>query len=272
MRSGGLVIQFHKSKKSGPFRFTISQRGLSSSVGGGPFRLGMGSNGRIRRTLRIPGTGIYDVKTYGSGRRNSSGSGTTRRGHPFLTLLGLIAVVAVLWTACTSTKGADKSAQSGSDSAQTASVPWANAPKDGTWADAAPTNPVPFGQPTPMPTGGPFTEYQFQISGPPLLTTSDGGKTVTMTSTFSAHRLEDKGFNKTIADSNSFLFRPGQSAPENQTDESHGTHTKVTCQNDRPTNGEITTCQISFTAPASEIQGSYWGMDVWDMGTWPGQV
>lgn len=38
------MVQFRRSKKAGPFRFTVSQRGLSSSIGGGLFRVGVGAD------------------------------------------------------------------------------------------------------------------------------------------------------------------------------------------------------------------------------------
>jgi hypothetical protein len=59
------VVQFRKSKKIGPFRFTVSQKGISTSAGAGPLRISKGADGKVRRTVRIPGTGIYDVKVIG---------------------------------------------------------------------------------------------------------------------------------------------------------------------------------------------------------------
>ena len=66
------MVQFRKYKKSGPFRFTLSQKGLSTSVGGGRFRLSLGADGRARRTVRVPGAGLYDTKTIGGGNRRRS--------------------------------------------------------------------------------------------------------------------------------------------------------------------------------------------------------
>ena len=82
------MVQFRKSKKAGPLRFTVSQRGLSSSIGGGPFRVGFGADRRVRRTIRIPGTGIYDVKTVGGSRRRRRSA-----GHPILALLLLLLLI-----------------------------------------------------------------------------------------------------------------------------------------------------------------------------------
>jgi len=60
------MVQYRKSKKVGPFRLTVSQRGISTSVGAGPVRISRGADGRVRRTVRVPGTGIYDTKVVGT--------------------------------------------------------------------------------------------------------------------------------------------------------------------------------------------------------------
>jgi Protein of unknown function (DUF4236) len=59
---GIMTWQFRKSRTSGPFRFTFGRRGVSTSVGFGPFRISLGADKRIRRTIRVPGTGIYETK------------------------------------------------------------------------------------------------------------------------------------------------------------------------------------------------------------------
>jgi hypothetical protein len=60
----------------GPLRFTVSQRGISTSIGGGPLRITHGADGKVRRTIRAPGTGFYDTRVIGG--KNSS----TRRSTP----------------------------------------------------------------------------------------------------------------------------------------------------------------------------------------------
>lgn len=52
-----MPFRFRRSKKVGPFRFTMSGSGLSASVGSGPFRYTFNSNGGRTRTMRtgIPG-------------------------------------------------------------------------------------------------------------------------------------------------------------------------------------------------------------------------
>lgn len=59
---GGAMVRYRRSKKMGPFRITMSSRGISNSVGAGPFRITKGADGKVRRTIRIPGTGIYDTR------------------------------------------------------------------------------------------------------------------------------------------------------------------------------------------------------------------
>lgn len=59
------MVGFRKSKKVGPFRFTLSKRGISTSAGAGPLRISRGADGKYRRTVRVPGTGLYDTKVVG---------------------------------------------------------------------------------------------------------------------------------------------------------------------------------------------------------------
>ncbi len=46
-------LMFRKSRKVGPFRFTLSHRGVSGSVGAGPVRVGRSTTGRRSRSVRI---------------------------------------------------------------------------------------------------------------------------------------------------------------------------------------------------------------------------
>ncbi|AQA06918.1 DUF4236 domain-containing protein (plasmid) [Mycobacterium sp. TJFP1] len=62
-------MQFRKTKTFGPFRFTLTQRGISVSAGAGPVRLSRAADGTVRRTLRLPGTGLWDTKVVGRRRR-----------------------------------------------------------------------------------------------------------------------------------------------------------------------------------------------------------
>ncbi len=62
-------MQFRRTKTFGPFRFTLTQRGISVSAGAGPVRLSRAADGTVRRTLRLPGTGLWDTKVVGRRRR-----------------------------------------------------------------------------------------------------------------------------------------------------------------------------------------------------------
>jgi hypothetical protein len=61
-------FRFRKSWGYGPFRWTISKKGISSSVGIPGARLTVGKRG-ITRTSGIPGTGLYYTDTFGGRRR-----------------------------------------------------------------------------------------------------------------------------------------------------------------------------------------------------------
>jgi Protein of unknown function (DUF4236) len=77
------VASYRRSKKVGPLRFTVSQRGISTSIGGGPLRFSHGADGKVRRTIRAPGTGFYDTRVVGG--KTSSPRGKTsspRRSTP----------------------------------------------------------------------------------------------------------------------------------------------------------------------------------------------
>lgn len=56
------MVQFRRSKKVGPFRLTFGKRGMSLSGGVPGARVSVNSHGEVRRTYRLPGTGIYDTK------------------------------------------------------------------------------------------------------------------------------------------------------------------------------------------------------------------
>jgi hypothetical protein len=49
---------FRRTKKLGPFRVTLTQRGVSGSAGAGPVRIGRSSAGRRTRSVRI-GKGLF---------------------------------------------------------------------------------------------------------------------------------------------------------------------------------------------------------------------
>jgi hypothetical protein len=46
-------LMFRRSKSFGPFRLTLSKRGLGVSAGAGPLRIGRGATGRRTASVRI---------------------------------------------------------------------------------------------------------------------------------------------------------------------------------------------------------------------------
>jgi hypothetical protein len=57
--------RFRKTFGRGPFRWTLSKRGIGYSWGIPGFRYGVGADGRRHMTFSIPGTGISWVKYLG---------------------------------------------------------------------------------------------------------------------------------------------------------------------------------------------------------------
>lgn len=70
-----MAWQFRKSKKIGPFRITASKRGFSASGGVPGARISANTRGEVRRTVGIPGSGIYSTKRLNAG-------GAVRAGTP----------------------------------------------------------------------------------------------------------------------------------------------------------------------------------------------
>lgn len=76
------MVTFRKSKKLGPFRVTLSPRGVSTSAGVPGLRVSANSRGEVRRTVGVPGTGIYDTKKLGgSGGGHAQASAESSRAH-----------------------------------------------------------------------------------------------------------------------------------------------------------------------------------------------
>lgn len=62
-------FRFHRSISLGKMvRLNFSKRGVGASIGVPGFRVGIGSDGRVRRTVSLPGTGISHTQTIGGGR------------------------------------------------------------------------------------------------------------------------------------------------------------------------------------------------------------
>ncbi len=60
------MVRVHR--KYGPVRVTVSKTGFGYSAGGGPLRVTKRADGRVTRTVRIPGTGISDTRVVGARR------------------------------------------------------------------------------------------------------------------------------------------------------------------------------------------------------------
>jgi len=61
-----MALRFRKSKKPGKYgRINFSKSGVGVSFGVPGFRIGVSPKGKVRRTIGIPGTGIYDVEEVG---------------------------------------------------------------------------------------------------------------------------------------------------------------------------------------------------------------
>ena len=61
-----LLRRFRKSKVLGPLRLTLGRRGVSTSIGWGPFRISLGSDKKVRRTVR-PVPGVSDTEVIPAG-------------------------------------------------------------------------------------------------------------------------------------------------------------------------------------------------------------
>ena len=64
---------FRRSINLGPLRVNLGKRGVGTSVGAGPFRIGRSANGRTYRSFRIPGTGISYRSSGGGGEAGGGG-------------------------------------------------------------------------------------------------------------------------------------------------------------------------------------------------------
>jgi hypothetical protein len=74
-------VQFRKSKTFGGLRIIASKRGIGVSVGKGPLPVGIGADGKVRRTVRVPGTGVYDTKVIRSSGPPRAFRPTARAAH-----------------------------------------------------------------------------------------------------------------------------------------------------------------------------------------------
>lgn len=136
----------------------------------------------------------------------------------------------------------------------------------------------------------PDAEVGAHDSSPVVSGTGSHGDTVRMTasaapswSITSAHtspssapmsvtRIQDAWPDEPISRAYRFIFRESALLEKYRYDESYGTHTTLECEDDNPSMGETTSCEISFVTEAEAIPNSYWwvGQGV-SLAAWPGQ-
>lgn len=120
-------------------------------------------------------------------------------------------------------------------------------------------------------TGNLWWDFDFTVTGPPVLTTKDGGETVTMTSTLAVTRVQDAWPDETFNDSVPLYFEAGVRPESERMNESWGVHTARECEQDILALGDSTTCTVAFTTTPDAIQDSYWQADVIFVAAWPSQ-
>lgn len=59
-----MAWRFRKSKNIGPFRATVSNKGIGTSFGLLGFRFGVSADGKKYWSFGIPNTGLYYIKYY----------------------------------------------------------------------------------------------------------------------------------------------------------------------------------------------------------------
>ena len=89
-------FRYRKSVNVGPFRFTASKSGISTSFGGKGARITKMANGRTRTTLSIPGTGVSYVHEVGGKKKAPSNDEMleVRKSYPWqYRTLGILLIV-----------------------------------------------------------------------------------------------------------------------------------------------------------------------------------
>lgn len=64
-----MAWQLRRTTTFGPIRLTLTRRGVGASIGFGPLRWSLGPDGKVRRTVRVPGTGVYRTDVVRRDRR-----------------------------------------------------------------------------------------------------------------------------------------------------------------------------------------------------------
>lgn len=94
-------LRFRKSFKLGPIRYTISKSGVSTSIGTKGYRVTKRADGKIQRTVSIPGTGISHVSVSGGKKSASAPAPHQEEKKAFLdTGFGKFTTVAIIIAVC----------------------------------------------------------------------------------------------------------------------------------------------------------------------------
>ena len=70
-------LRWRKSFSLGPFRWTLSRRGIGQSVGGRGLRIGRTPSGRSYISLSLPGTGLSYIHYFGGRQTRSNTTAVT---------------------------------------------------------------------------------------------------------------------------------------------------------------------------------------------------
>ncbi|HAH97674.1 MAG TPA: hypothetical protein DF292_11985 [Firmicutes bacterium] len=73
-----MALRFRKSFSLGKlFKVNLSKSGIGVSAGVPGFRMSLSPKGKVRRTVSIPGTGIYSMETIGDVKKTAQGGTQT---------------------------------------------------------------------------------------------------------------------------------------------------------------------------------------------------
>lgn len=68
-----MSLRFRKSIRIGKFaRINTSKSGVGASAGVPGYRVGVGADGKVRRTVGIPGTGVYHTEVVASPKKKET--------------------------------------------------------------------------------------------------------------------------------------------------------------------------------------------------------
>jgi hypothetical protein len=95
-----MALRFRRSFSFGPLRWTFTRRGVSTSLGIKGARVSLSSDGRVRETLGLPGTGVSYTRTLAASRPSTEGAEgqpVPRRPRPLVVALVVLVALALAW-------------------------------------------------------------------------------------------------------------------------------------------------------------------------------